>query len=102
MRDLARIDALWTTGLTNFGGPFLAGDAFTAIDAFFAPVVFRIQTYGVGFELSDTSRAYVDRMLALPAMTEWYEAGLAETQRDLPHEAEIAAAGEIIADFRAK
>lgn len=102
MRDLARIDALWTTGLTNFGGAYLAGEAFTAVDAFFAPVVFRIQTYGAGFELSATARAYADRMLALPAMVEWYEGGLAETQRDLPHEAEIAASGEIIADFRAK
>jgi glutathione S-transferase len=102
MRDLARIDALWTAGLTNFGGPYLAGDAFTAVDAFFAPVAFRIQTYGAGFELSHTARAYVDRVLALPAMIEWYEGGLAETQRDLPHEAEIEASGEIIADFRAK
>lgn len=102
MRDLARIDALWTSGLNNFGGPYLAGDAFTAVDAFFAPVAFRIQTYGAGFELSATSCAYVDRMLALPAMMEWYEGGLKETQRDLPHEAEIAASGEIIADYRAK
>lgn len=102
MRDLARIDALWTTGLTNFGGPFLAGGTFTAADAFFAPVAFRIQTYGIGFDLSETSRAYVDRILALPAMAEWYEGGLKETQRDLPHEAEIEASGEIVADFRVK
>ena len=102
IRDLARIDAVWTNGLSNFGGPFLAGDAFTAVDAFYAPVVFRIQTYGLGFDLSDVARAYIDRMLALPAMQVWYKGSLAETERDVPHEAEIAAMGEIIADYRVK
>ena len=101
LRDLARIDALWSDGLTRFGGPFLAGGAFTAADAFFAPVVFRIQTYGLGFDLGPAARAYVERMLALPAMQTWYEAGLAETARDEPHEAEIRQTGEVIADFRA-
>lgn len=101
IRDIARIDDIWTFGLTNFGGPYLAGDAFTAVDAFYAPVVFRIQTYGVGFDLSDTSRAYIDRMLALAAMQQWYTEALAETERDMPHEAEIVASGEVIADYRA-
>ena len=45
--DVARIDALWCEGLARFGGPFLAGDAFTAVDAFFAPVAFRVQTYAL-------------------------------------------------------
>lgn len=102
IRDLARIDALWSDGFTKFGGPYLAGGAFTAVDAFFAPVVFRVQTYGVGFDLSKTSRAYIDRMLQEPAMQAWYAGGLAETERDTPHEAEIAQAGEIIEDYRAK
>ncbi|HVZ29052.1 MAG TPA: glutathione S-transferase family protein [Asticcacaulis sp.] len=102
VRDLARLDELWTLGFTRFGGPFLAGDVFTATDAFFAPVAFRVQTYGLGFDLSETSRTYVDRLLALPAMQAWYEAGIKETERDIPHEAEIAAVGEIISDIRAK
>ena len=101
LRDLARIDAIWNDGFTRFGGPYIAGGQYTAVDAFYAPVVFRIQTYGLGFDLSPTARAYVDRILALPAMQAWYEAGLAETTRDVPHEAEIAASGEIIADYRA-
>ncbi len=102
IRDLARIDDLWRYGLTNFGGPYLAGSAFTAVDAFYAPVVFRIQTYGLGFDLSPEARAYIDRMLEEPAMKEWYDAALAETERDAPHEVEIAASGEVIADYRAK
>ncbi|MDI7776195.1 glutathione S-transferase family protein [Asticcacaulis sp. EMRT-3] len=101
IRDLARIDDIWRTGLSQFGGPYLAGGVFTAIDAFYAPVVFRIQTYGVGFDLSREARAYIDRMLAEPAMQTWYQAGLAETERDAPHEAEIIASGEMIADYRA-
>ena len=102
IRDLARIDDLWRYGLANFGGPFLAGGHYTAVDAFYAPVVFRIQTYGVAFDLSQEARAYVDRILALPAMQAWYDAGIAETQRDLPHEHEAASVGEVIADYRAR
>ncbi|MGN6363928.1 glutathione S-transferase family protein [Asticcacaulis taihuensis] len=102
IRDLARIDDIWRHGFTNFGGPYIAGSSFTAVDAFYAPVVFRIQTYGVGFDLSREARAYVDFMLQHPAMKDWYAAGIAETERDAPHEAEIAAVGEVIADYRAK
>ena len=102
IRELARIDELWRYGLANFGGPFLAGGSFTAVDAFYAPVVFRIQTYGVAFDLSSEARAYVDRILALPAMQAWYAGGIAETLRDLPHEHEAASVGEVIADYRAK
>lgn len=102
LRDLARLDDLWTHGLTNFGGPFLAGDAFTAVDAFFCPVAFRIQTYGVGFDLSEPSRAYVDRLLALPAMQAWDRAALAETERDPVHETAILGAGQLIEDRRVR
>jgi glutathione S-transferase len=102
MRDLARLDDLWAQGLTNFGGPFLAGDAFTAVDAFFCPVAFRVQTYGVGFELSEPARAYIDRLLALPAMQAWYRDGLAETERDPVHEHDILEAGQLIEDLRAR
>ncbi len=101
LRDLARIDALWTQGLTTFGGPFLATDSFTAVDAFFAPVVFRIQTYGLGFHLSEASRAYVDRMLSHPVLQHWYDEAIAETVRDADHEVENARAGTVISDVRA-
>ena len=40
--DLFRLGDLWNDGLRRFGGPFLAGNSFTAVDAFFAPVAFRI------------------------------------------------------------
>ncbi len=98
-RDISRIGEVWGEGLQRFGGPFLAGQAFTAVDAFFCPVAFRAQTYGLDF--GPAGAAYVDRLLALPAMREWYEAGIAETWREAGHEAEIRAAGEWTADLRA-
>jgi glutathione S-transferase len=41
-------------------------------------------------------------MLAEPAMRDWYAAGIAETWREPGHEAEIAAEGTVMADYRAK
>lgn len=99
LRDVSRIEALWTEGLARFGGPYLAGSAFTAVDAFYAPVVFRFLTYGI--ELGPEAADYVDRIRQLPAMIEWYDAALSETWRDEPHEVEIAAAGRIVRDLRA-
>ncbi len=96
--DLARLAALWGEGLSRFGGPFLAGGSFTAADAFFCPVAFRVQTYGL--ELDETSRAYVETLLAQPAMREWYDAGLSEGFRDWPHEDEVDRFGRIVEDLR--
>ena len=98
-QDIARIDELWCDGLRRFGGPFLAGAAFTAADAFFAPVAFRVRGYGL--ELSAAAQDYAARLLGLPAMKEWHAAALAETWREPGHEAEVLAAGEIIEDLRA-
>jgi glutathione S-transferase len=98
-RDLDRMDELWNDGLLRFGGPFLAGENFTAVDAFYCPVAFRIQTYGL--TLSGNSMDYAQRLLALPAMREWYEAGIRETWREPNHEAETAGAYEVTADYRA-
>ncbi|AIF46176.1 glutathione S-transferase family protein [Dyella japonica] len=96
--DVARINELWNEGLSRFGGPYLAGSTFTAVDAFYAPVVFRIQTYGL--PLDGAASAYVQRILALPAMREWYTAALAEPWRDHAHEAETLRYGEVTEDLR--
>jgi len=98
-RNITRLDELWTEGLTRFGGPFLAGNDFTAVDAFFAPVAFRIQTYGLA--LSDAAMAYAGRLLALPSMRQWEADGLAETAREPEHEAEARRVGTIVEDRRA-
>lgn len=97
--DVERITELWTTGLARFGGPFLAGKRFTAADAFYCPVAFRAQTYGL-FQ-SGPAADYVARLLELPAMQDWYKAALAETWRWPSSEADAAKAGRIVEDLRA-
>lgn len=97
--EWTRVSELWVDGLTRFGGPFLAGSQFTAVDAFYAPVAFRVQTYEP--QLPAAARAYVDLLLGLPAMRAWYQAALEEPWRDEEHEAEARHAGTILHDFRA-
>jgi len=98
-QDLFRLGDLWNDGLARFGGPFLAGAHFTAVDAFFAPVAFRAQSYGLAFD--GAAATYPALLLGLPAMREWYAAALAETWREPDHEAEVRAAGTIAEDLRA-
>jgi glutathione S-transferase len=98
MRELERLTELWADGLARFGGPFLAGTRFCAVDAFFAPVAFRVQTYEP--PLHPAARRYAAQLLDLPAMKEWYAAALRETWRDPEHEVEARAAGEWLADLR--
>lgn len=76
-RDIARIEAIWRETRAEFGeaGPFLFG-AFSAADAFYAPVATRFDTYDV--PVAPETRAYIDAVLALPAMAAWREAALAE------------------------
>ncbi|NMH64473.1 glutathione S-transferase family protein [Shewanella salipaludis] len=93
-----RIDSLWQQGLTRFGGPFLAGEHFSAVDAFFAPLAFRAQSYAP--PLSASAQAYVQHLLALPGMQAWYEAALAEPWRDEEHETEAREAGVWLEDLR--
>lgn len=97
VRDIARVREIFEEGLARFGGPWLAGDNFTALDAFFAPVAFRIRTYGLDV---GKGQAWVDRVLAHPAMLQWEAEALEESWREEGHEAELAECGEIVADFR--
>jgi glutathione S-transferase len=99
-RDLERLQALFGDGLSRFGGTFLAGDRFSAVDAFFAPVAFRVQTYGL--QLGAAAAAYLERLLSLPSMKAWYAAGIEERFRDLPHEQEIAQMVTVTQDLRAR
>ena len=97
-RDIGRVQELWNEGLQRFGGPYLAGRAFTAVDAFYAPVTFRIQSYQL--PIGAASQAYVQRMLALPSMRRWYDAALQETWRDQDHEEETLCQGRLLQDLR--
>jgi len=57
VKELQRLDELWEEGLGRFGGPWLAGEEFGAVDAFYAPVVLRLQTFvGADSWLGEESR----------------------------------------------
>lgn len=96
-RDVGRVREIFEEGLDRFGGPWLTGAGFTALDAFFAPVAFRIRSYGLGI---GKGAAWVEHILAHPAMLEWERQALAEKWREDSHEAELAACGRITADYR--
>jgi len=69
--DVARLDAAWSDALAENagrGGPFLFG-AFSAADAYFAPVAVRLSRFGL--PLSEASAAYRDALLAHPAVEDW-------------------------------
>jgi glutathione S-transferase len=98
LNDVERLDEIFSEGLNRFGGPFLAGATFSAADAFFAPVAFRVTTFDL--DLSETGLAYCERILALESMKLWQSQALSETWRDSDHEREMSLVGEVIADYR--
>ena len=100
-QDIERIIAIWTSCRSRFGrgGDFLFG-RFSVADAFYAPVAFRIQTYGL--TLDTASAAYADRLLNTRSMREWYADALKETLRDQPHDDEITQVGRVVEDLRAR
>jgi len=75
--DVARIDAIWSHCRARFGGggPFLCG-AFGAVDAMYAPVVWRFHTYAVA--VSAQGQSYMRAIMALPAWLEWRDAARRE------------------------
>lgn len=76
--DIARVQELWRDCRARFGagGPFLFGRHFGIADAFYAPVVTRFVSYSI--DVGPVERAYMDAVLALPAMRRWLEAAQAE------------------------
>jgi glutathione S-transferase len=73
--NVARIESMWAEALAASGGPFLFG-AFGAADAFYAPVGQRVLTYGL--PVSDTSRAYIERVAQAPGVAAWIADALSE------------------------
>jgi glutathione S-transferase len=75
--DIARVAEIWRDARAahGAGGPFLFG-AFTAADAFYAPVAARFRNYGIPRGPVET--AYVEAIFAHPAMVEWCRAAALE------------------------
>jgi len=68
--DAARVQALWSWALDRFGGPYLGGDTFGAVDAMYAPVATRFVTYG--FALDSDASAYMKTIYAHPSFRRWH------------------------------
>lgn len=93
-RDIARFNVLFKEGLDKFGGPWLAGKEFTAVDAFFAPVASRCKTYGI--ELEGPAAEYVGRLFEHPAVQAWVQGGIQEVAREPNHEEDCIRRGRTI------
>jgi len=79
-QDIERISALWTSAKSEFGGrggPYLFG-AFSAADAYFAPVASRFLTYGV--KLAGKATEIQQALLEAPAVREWSAEAVKETE----------------------
>lgn len=78
-KDVTRVETLWASCLearaARADGPFLFG-GFTIADAMYAPLVNRLDVYGL--DVSPTTQAYMNTIKALPAWKEWEAAGRAE------------------------
>lgn len=81
LADILRVDTLFIQLREKYAshGDYLFGD-FSIADAFYAPVVYRFRTYAEhsGIELSDTTHAYCQTMLAHPSMQAWEKEALKE------------------------
>ncbi|MEM9138426.1 MAG: glutathione S-transferase [Pseudomonadota bacterium] len=88
--DLAYLSALWAhaRGFADGSGPYLFG-AFTAADAFFAPVASRIATYGLPVGPEDG--AYVAAVLAHPSVRRWRAMGMAKDEHQAHYEFDLPA-----------
>jgi len=76
--DIGRISEIWEGCLSKYGHhQFLFGE-FSIADAFFAPVVMRFRTYGVF--LAPALQAYMERVIAHPAVALWISEAEGETE----------------------
>ncbi|USH05279.1 glutathione S-transferase family protein [Grimontia kaedaensis] len=72
LKDIARIDAIWTEQMAQFGdkGGWLFGD-FSIADVMYAPVALRFLTYGVS--VSAKAQRYMEKVLDDATMNQWIE-----------------------------
>jgi glutathione S-transferase len=76
--DIGRISEIWEGCLAKYGHhQFLFGE-FCIADAYFAPVVMRFRSYGV--LLAPALQAYMERVIAHPAVARWIKEAEAETE----------------------
>jgi len=77
--EVHRIDDIWSEYAKQDvnGCTFLFGQ-FSIADCFYAPVVFRFNTYGI--EISNAAKTYMNSMLELPSMKKWLAQSIEEEE----------------------
>lgn len=75
--DIEAVQALWQQSIEASGGPWLCGE-FSIADCMFAPVVMRFMTYTI--KLTPAAQTYAQQLLALPAIKQWINDALVETE----------------------
>lgn len=73
-QDVARIEQIWAERPASQA--FLCGE-FSIADAFYAPVVMRLKTYGL--PVSTSAQQYMQLILAHPAVQAWMQGAAEET-----------------------
>ncbi len=75
--NIDRVEDIWSEARNRFAGgqPFLYG-AFSAADAMYAPVVTRFESFQI--PVRESTRAYMDTILAHPSFAAWRSAALVE------------------------
>lgn len=76
-RDIARIDTIWDECLKEYSGPWLF-ERYSIADCMFAPVVLRMQTYGIA--LSTRAQRYCDNVLGDAHLQQWIKEAKAERE----------------------
>ena len=82
LKDIASIESIFADCLKNRPKDSYLFGAFTAADAFFAPVILRLHTYAdaSGITLKPITKKYCEMMLNNPHLQTWQEAALNETR----------------------
>ncbi|RPF23598.1 glutathione S-transferase family protein [Vibrio crassostreae] len=68
LKDIARIDQIWSTQMEKYPEGWLFGE-WSIADAMFAPVALRAETYGI--QLSEKAKLYQQRVLNSPSIQKW-------------------------------
>ncbi|MEZ8012326.1 MULTISPECIES: glutathione S-transferase family protein [Vibrio] len=76
LKDIARIDAIWSTQMEQYPEGWLFGE-WSIADAMFAPLALRVETYGI--QLSEKASQYQQRVLNSPSVQKWLAEANLET-----------------------
>ena len=77
--DIERITQIWRECLGEWGGPWLFGQQPTIADAFYAPVVTRLLSYGVSVDA--VCAGYCRTIMAWPVMQTWVADAMDEPEQ---------------------